>query len=172
MSLLAALALLVASPQSVEAPQPPISESRAAQKAYPEKHAYAADRDAHQDVDRALLDAKASGKIVVLIMGANWCHDSIGLAGWLDTPDFVAMMKDRYSLVFVDVGVPQLGHGRNLDIAKRFGIGKVKSTPLVLMLSPDGKRLNDKKDAISWRNAASRSREEIFEYFASFKKSK
>lgn len=170
--MLIALALLVAAPESVETTPPPVSEVQATQKAYPEKRAYPADRDAHQDLDRALLDAKASGKIVVLIMGANWCHDSIGLAGWLDTPDFVAMMKDRYSLVFVDVGVPQLGHGRNLDIAKRFGIGKVKSTPLVLMLSADGKRLNGKKDAIGWRNAASRSREEIFEYFASFKKRK
>lgn len=171
MSLLAALALLTAAPEP--SPPPPLTaEEQAEREAHPQSLAYFADRDAHQDVDRALGDAKTSGKIVVLIMGANWCHDSIGLAGWLDTPDFMTMMKDRYALVFVDVGVPQLDQGRNLDIAKRFGIGKVKSTPLVLMLSPDGKRLNGKKDAIGWRNAASRSKEEIFRYFANFAKGK
>jgi hypothetical protein len=99
------------------------------------------------------------------VMGANWCHDSIGLAGWFETPRFVSMMRDRYELVYVDVGTPQTGHGRNLDIPKRFGIKKVKSTPLVMLVSADGKLLNSKKDAASWRNAGSRSEQEIFDYF-------
>jgi hypothetical protein len=70
--------------------------------------------------------------------------------------------------VYVDVGVPQTGRGRNLDIAKRFGIRKVKGTPLVLIVSPDGRLLNSKKDAASWRNAASRSDDEVYRYFAEF----
>jgi hypothetical protein len=79
------------------------------------------------------------------------------------------MMRDRYSIVYVDVGTPQIGQGRNLDIARRFGIKKVKNTPLVMTISADGKLLNSKKDAISWRNAASRSEEDIYRYFATFK---
>lgn len=143
---------------------PPVTE----RSGNPEALAFFADRDAQFDVDRALADAKASGKSVVVILGTNWCHDSVGLAGWLDTPRFMDMMRDRYHLVYVDVGTPQIGKGRNLDIAKRFGIGKVKNTPLVMMLSPDGKLLNSKKDAISWRNAASRSEDDIYRYFAEF----
>ncbi len=124
-----------------------------------------ATRNAQDDVDAALERAQAGNKTVVVVMGANWCHDSIGLAGWFETPQFVSMMRDRYELVYVDVGTPQTGRGRNLDIPKRFGIKKVKSTPLVMLVSADGKLLNSKKDAASWRNAGSRSEQEIFDYF-------
>ena len=62
----------------------------------------------------------------------------------------------------------QLYEGRNLDIAKRFGIKKVKTTPLVMLVSADGKLLNSKKDAASWRNAASRGEDDIYSYFARF----
>lgn len=148
-------------PESV--PVPPVE-----QHGNPESLTYFADRDAQADVDNALASAKASRKTVVVIMGANWCHDSIGLAGWLDTPRFTDMMRDRFHLVYVDVGTPQIGKGRNLDIAKRFGIGKVRNTPLVMVLSSQGKLLNSKKDAISWRNAASRNEDDIYRYFAEF----
>ncbi|MBL0924453.1 MAG: thioredoxin family protein [Sphingomonadaceae bacterium] len=143
---------------------PPVTQ----RSSHPQGLAYFADRDAQADVDRALADAKLTGRIVVVIMGANWCHDSVGLAGWLDTPRFMDMMQDRYRLVYVDVGTPQTGKGRNLDIAKRFGIGKVRNTPLVMLLSADGKLLNSRKDAIGWRNAASRSEDDIYRYFATF----
>jgi hypothetical protein len=137
-------------------------------KGNPESLAYFAERDAQIDVDKALVDAKASRKTVIVIMGANWCHDSIGLAGWLDTPRFMTMMRDRFAIVYVDIGTPQIGKGRNLDIAKHFGIKKVKSTPLVMLVSAEGKLLNGKKDAVSWRNAASRSEQAIFDYFDGF----
>jgi hypothetical protein len=136
---------------------------------HPERRAYSADRDAKADVDAALSRARQSGKTVAIIMGANWCHDSVGLAGWLDTPRFTDMMRDRFDIVYVDVGTPQIGKGRNLDIAKRFGVKKVKGTPLVLLVTADGKLLNSKKDAASWRNAASRSEDDIHRYFAEFK---
>jgi hypothetical protein len=136
----------------------------------PEALAYVADRDAQADVESALASGKASGKTVLIIMGANWCHDSIGLAGWLDTPRFMVMMRDRYETVYVDVGTPQTGKGRNLEIAKRFGIKKVRNTPLVMLVSADGKLLNDRKDAVSWRNAASRSEDEVYRYFAEFQR--
>jgi hypothetical protein len=55
-----------------------------------------------------------------------------------------------------------------LDIARRFGIKKIKGTPTVLVVSPEGKLLNSKKDAASWRNAASRDDDAIYRYFAEF----
>jgi Thioredoxin-like len=157
--------LLAGAPVSGAEPAPPAVHEH---KANPEILAFDPDRNAQADVNSALADAKQSRKTVLVILGANWCHDSVGLAGWLDTPRFVDMMRDRYSIVYVDVGTPQIGQGRNLDIARRFGIKKVKNTPLLLVISPDGKLLNDKKDAVSWRNAASRSEEEIYRYFAAF----
>ena len=164
---LAALLLqtLVHTTQAEPTPVPPPTTEQAGN---PEALVYFANRDANADVETALTDAKVSGKTVVIVMGANWCHDSVGLAGWLDTPRFMSMMRDRYDIVYVDVGTPQTGKGRNLDIAARFGIKKVKSTPLMMLVSADGRMLNSKKDAVSWRNAASRSENAIYRYFAEF----
>jgi hypothetical protein len=127
-----------------------------------EVSAYDPAADANEDVNAALTRAALANKRVI---GANWCHDSIGLAGWFATPRFAAMLSSKYEVVYVDVGVPQTGNGRNLDIAKRFKAKPVKGTPTVLILSPQGKLIN-KKDAGSWRNAASRSEDEIYRYFA------
>lgn len=163
------LGLLLAAGAATAQPLPdkPVAEAR--RPSNPEALAFVAEKDARADLERALSEAKQNDKTVLVIMGANWCHDSIGLAGWLDTPRFSDMMRDRYSIVYIDVGTPQIGKGRNLDIARRFGINKVKNTPLVLVISADGERLNSKKDAIGWRNAASRSEDEIYRYFATFK---
>ncbi len=127
-----------------------------------------ANANAAADVDTATQRAIAGNKKLLLIMGANWCHDSTSLASRIASPRFQTAMEDRYEIVYIDVGVPQTGNGRNLDIAKRFGIKKLVGTPLVLLVSAQGKRLNSKKDAISWRNAASRSDDAVFAYFSEF----
>jgi thioredoxin-like negative regulator of GroEL len=130
---------------------------------HPEAALYDPARTASADVDAALSSARTANKRVILVMGANWCHDSKALAGWFETPRFKAMLGARYELVYVDVGQKN----RNIDIAVRFGIKAIKGTPTVLILSPDGKLLN-KKDAPGWRNAASRSADDVFAYFADF----
>ena len=159
------LQTLVHTTQPETTPVPPTPTERIGS---PEAKAYFTERDAKADVETAFADAKVGGKTVVIIMGANWCHDSVGLAGWLATPRFVGPMRDRYIIVYVDVGTPQTGKGRNLDIAARFGIKRVKSTPLVMLVSADGRLLNGKRDAVSWRNAASRGENDIYRYFAEF----
>jgi hypothetical protein len=128
---------------------------------HPEARLYAADADAMADVDAALARAAVSGKRVALVLGANWCHDSRALAGWLETPRFAALVTARYELVFVDVGMPQTGEGRNLDIARRFGLAEIKGTPALLVLEADGRAVN-LESAAKWRNAASRSEDAIY----------
>lgn len=132
-------------------------------QSHPEARPFDASANAQRNLDSVL--AANEGKNIIVILGANWCHDSRALAGWFAELRFAEMLHDRYQIVYVDVGTPQTGQGRNLDIAKRFGITKVKGTPLVLIVSPDGKLLNSKKDAVGWRNAASRSGDDIFAYF-------
>ena len=139
----------------------------AAEPAHPEAKLYDATRDARADVTAALVRAKAANKRVILVMGANWCHDSKALAGWFETSRFKAMLAPLYEIVYIDVGKPQRREGRNIEIARGFGIQKIKGTPTVLILSRDGELLN-KKDAPTWRNAASRSEDDIFRSFAEF----
>lgn len=97
----------------------------------------------------------------MLVLGANWCHDSRALAGWLETPRFAALTAAHYEVVFVDVGSPQTGEGRNLDIARRFGLPDMVGTPALLVLDADGTAVN-LDTAASWRDAASRSEDAIF----------
>ncbi|MFO6430756.1 thioredoxin family protein [Erythrobacter sp. W302b] len=130
--------------------------------AHPEARAYSATADATAEVDAALARAATSGKRVLLVLGANWCHDSRALAGWLETPRFAALTAQAYDVVFVDVGTPQTGEGRNLDIARRFGLADMPGTPALLVLTAEGRAVN-LDTAASWRNAASRSEDAIFE---------
>jgi thioredoxin-like negative regulator of GroEL len=127
----------------------------------PEAKSYAVSDDAKSDVDAALARAAASDKRVLLVMGANWCHDSRALAGWLETERFKALIEREYELVFVNVGWPQKGDGHNLGIARRFGVDEFPGTPAVLVLTPEGKLVNA-DTATSWRNAASRSEDVIY----------
>ena len=130
--------------------------------AHPEAAAYTVSEDAGGDVDAALARASANGKRVLLVMGANWCHDSRALAGWLETERFKTLVADRYELVYVNVGMPQKGDGHNLAIARRFGLDDLPGTPNLLVLTPAGKLVN-RDTATGWRDAASRSEDAIFD---------
>lgn len=117
------------------------------------------------ELDAALANAAQDGKSVLIVMGANWCHDSRALAGWLETLRFADLVEERYHLVFVNVGRPQSGDTHNLALAARFGIDTLESTPALLVIGPDG-RLRNRGTAKSWRNAASRSEDAIFDELA------
>lgn len=135
---------------------------------HPEARPYDETADASADVDAAVERAAGREALVLVVMGANWCHDSRALAGLLGTPRFSALLDERYELVFVDAGRPQKDEGRNAAIARRFGIDSQENTPMLIVASAGGERLNSVEDAKSWRNAASRSEDEIYDYLAAF----
>lgn len=155
------LFLLLLAMAAVIAPQS--AQAEAAVADHPEARPFEESADATAQVDAALARAQLNEKRVILVMGANWCHDSRGLAGWFAQPRFAAMLEAKYELVYVDVGHKD----RNLDIARRFGIKEIKGTPTVLVLSSAGELLN-RASAPKWRNAASREEEDIFAYFDQF----
>ncbi|MEP3050619.1 MAG: thioredoxin family protein [Erythrobacter sp.] len=138
------------------------THNSAAAPDHPEARSYLVTADPMNEVDAALTRAQANGTRVLLIMGANWCHDSRALAGWLETERFAALVEAQYELVFVNVGMPQTDDGHNLDIARRFGVNELPGTPNVLILTGDGLLLNP-LTATTWRNAASRSENEIYD---------
>lgn len=111
-------------------------------------------------VDQTLENAAVSGKHAMIVMGANWCHDSRALAGWFETPRFAALLNEEYSVAYIDVGQKD----RNIDVAQRFGVENIVGTPTVIVTNAQGDVLN-LDTAPTWRNAASRSEDEIFEYF-------
>lgn len=161
------LALAIIAIPTMPASATPDAISATIEAEHPEARPYDESRMAQVDVALALGRAALSGKRIILVMGANWCHDSRGLAGWFATPRFAAMLGPRYEVVYVDVGHPQDGEGRNLDIAARFGVAEITGTPTVLVLSRFGWLLNP-ETATTWNDAASRKEAAIYDYFAEF----
>jgi hypothetical protein len=121
--------------------------------------AFDPDADPMADIDAALAAARTSGKRVLLVMGTNTCHDSAWFANLVATDRFAAV-RDRYVLVYADIGMPHADFVRHPEVPKRFGF-KIKGTPTIAILDADGQVLN-RKAAPKWRNAASRSDDEIY----------
>lgn len=134
---------------------------------HPEAHSYHAALDAAAAVDAALERADKRGTRVLLVMGANWCHDSRALAGLFETPRFAGLIGEHFELVFVNVGMPQTGDGHNLHIARRFGLDSLPGTPSLLVIDAQGKLLNA-DTATTWRNAASREADAIYSELLGF----
>jgi thiol-disulfide isomerase/thioredoxin len=133
----------------------PVSSASAAE--HPEARLYDSTSDASADVDAALAQGEAERKITLVVMGANWCHDSRALAGWFTTDaDIIGVLDRNFVVTYVDVGQKD----RNIDIAQRFGIEEIVGTPTMVMVDYDGTVLN-KVTAKDWRNSASRSKEDI-----------
>lgn len=180
---LAALSFLLAQPPVAAADNDPVSEHTADiahtvtetapdrapdhQPDYPEARAYDASIDATAEIDAALARALRSGRYVMVVMGANWCHDSRAFAGWMQSEKFAQLTGDWYEIIYVNVGMPQTDDGHNLHIAKRFGIDEIEGTPTVLLLSNEAILLNA-DTAGSWRDTASRSGDAIFEELSKF----
>jgi thiol-disulfide isomerase/thioredoxin len=132
-----------------------------------ETRVYDSSRDADADVTAALSRVAGTERKVIVSMGANWCHDSRGLVEHLGKPEVAPLIAANYEVVYVDVGRPQKGEGRNAELAERFGVAPLVGTPTVVILDAQGMVLN-REDAPSWRNAHSRTTEEVREYFAGF----
>ena len=125
--------------------------------------AYDASAQAQLDVEQAQAYAKENDLKSIIVMGANWCHDSRALAGHFQKPRFQTLLSEHYSLVYVDVGEKN----RNLDIARSFGLDGIVGTPTIIVTDKDGAVLN-LETAPTWRNAASRSEDEVYAYFEDF----
>ena len=131
---------------------------------------YPVEADGPKVLDQALAHAAASKANAVIVFGADWCHDSRALAQVLKSDAFKAEFGSRYDVTFINVGRPQTGEGVNLDLVKHLGVKNLKSTPALFVLRADGKVLNGKKDAVSWRNAESRGTDKVLAWFRAFDK--
>lgn len=116
--------------------------------------------DARAEVDAALAAAEENGNRVLIVFGANWCHDSHGLADHFAQADLQQIISGNYELVLVEVG----WRHRNLDIARDFGVPAIYGTPTVLVIDPELGLMN--RDTMhSWHTAYSRPHEDVVRYF-------
>lgn len=120
-------------------------------------------RNAMADVDVTLAAAMKSGRRPLLVLGANWCHDSRGLAAKFETPALAQLIGEHFELAYIDVGQ----RDRNISVAQRFGVDEIRGTPTVLILSPSGELLNA-ESVHDWRTAHSIPMDETIAYFSRF----
>jgi len=122
------------------------------------------DADAAAQIDAALAEAEQDGKRALIVFGANWCHDSRGLARKLrDEAALSALIDQHFALAYVDVGV----RNRNLDQLARFGLDGPYGTPTLAIAEPDGALLNA-ATAHDWRAVNNAGAADIYAYLAAF----
>lgn len=130
---------------------------------------YDADANSMVDVDKALARARVRGTKVMVVIGANWCHDSRGFAARLDKPEFQTLIEDNYELVYVSAGTDPGQKDQNRDVSKRFGVDAIEGTPTVFIATADGTVLNE-DSAGFWRRADSIPVDMSYAYFDMYAK--
>ncbi|MEO1038858.1 MAG: thioredoxin family protein [Pseudomonadota bacterium] len=117
----------------------PVAQAEGAPSAAPTLGGYDAQADAKADIDAALARAAQADRAALLIFGADWCHDSRGLASALAGEGrLAALLAAHYEPVLIDIG---LRH-RNIDQMQRFGVAEPFGTPTVLIVDGQGVLLN------------------------------
>lgn len=91
---------------------------------------------ASSDVAAAIRKAQQQGRRVLVDFGANWCGDCKVLDANFQRPENLALLRDYYILVHVNVG--DRGIDQNLDLAQRYGIPLKKGVPALAVLDAQG----------------------------------
>jgi thiol-disulfide isomerase/thioredoxin len=89
-------------------------------------------------VAAAKARAKASGKLLLIDLGGNWCGDCRILTSTMDLPELKSFLDRHYETVDVDVGRMD----RNLQVPARYGItDKLEGVPSLLIVDPKTDKL-------------------------------
>ncbi len=120
-------------------------------------------QNAKAAVQETLHNIGQTGKLAIIAMGTNGCHDSRAFAAYMQSARLRPLLQAHYEVLYIDVGQKD----RNLDIAQSFGLDGISGTPTVFIVNAKGQVLN-LDTAPSWRNAASRSTVATYDYFAAF----
>jgi hypothetical protein len=115
------------------------------------------------NVDMALESAKQDKKLLLVVLGAQWCHDSKGLAGRFSTPEMKPVLA-QYETVFVDVGYLE----DRRQITQRFGYPIYFATPTVMIINPQTESLVNGSTMDKWAFADSVSLDDYVSYFTNF----
>lgn len=125
---------------------------------------YLPSKDSMTDLKAGLDAARASNRLALVVMGANWCHDSRALAARLFKEPLSTTINAHYEVIFIDVGYLEKGK----DVISSLGIPVYYATPTVLIVDPLNGQVINANNRNLWGNAASISMKESVDYFAQF----
>jgi hypothetical protein len=127
----------------------------------PDGHLYRSSADPLADVQQALERADEANRRALVVLGANWCHDSRALAARLHRSPLAEVIQEHYELIFVDVGFYENGS----DVLQQFGVAQLYATPTVLIVDPSSGALVDDDERHMWGNAYNIDMAASVEYF-------
>ena len=127
----------------------------------PDGKLFQSSADPLADVQQALVSANDGDRLALVVLGANWCHDSRALAARLYSPPLAEVIQQHYELVFVDVGF--LDKGR--DVVQQFDVAHFYATPTVLIIDPSSRALLNDEDRHIWGNAYNVDMSSSVQYF-------
>lgn len=128
-----------------------------------DKYVYSPSDNRMQQIDETILIAKAEGKMAMIVLGAQWCHDSVGLAKNFSSSQMQTILNEKYETVFIDVGFLE----DRRDITQRFGYPSYFGTPTVMIIEPNTETLLNYDSISKWQSADSVPMEEYQQYFQS-----
>ena len=112
-------------------------------------------------VEAVIQSARENDKLALVILGANWCHDSRGLASRFHQEPMKSLIEESYETIFVDVGF--LNKGK--DVIESLGSPVYYATPTVLIIDPVSGQLVNENNRHQWAEAFSISMDETAGYF-------
>jgi thioredoxin 1 len=99
---------------------------------------YRADIDARTAIQDGKARAAASGKMLMVTFGANWCPDCLKLHDNLHAADTRAYIDEHFEIVQIDVGDSK----KSAAVKRDLGIS-VNVIPLAVFYSPTGELVGD-----------------------------
>ncbi|MDJ0939554.1 MAG: thioredoxin family protein [Woeseiaceae bacterium] len=123
--------------------------SASAAETDPDGRLFAPSADALADVEQALARAGDNDRLGLVVLGANWCHDSRALAARLNRSPLAEVIEENYELVFVDVGFYEKGG----NVLQQFGVPQFYATPTALIINPSTRQVVDNEERHLWSNA-------------------
>jgi thioredoxin-related protein len=99
---------------------------------------YSSDVDARTAIEEGKLRAAASGKMLLVTFGANWCPDCLTLHDNQHATDPRAYIEKHFEIVQIDVGDSK----KNAAVKRDLGIS-INAIPLAVFYSPTGEFVGD-----------------------------
>lgn len=113
------------------------------------------------EIDQAIVRAVEADKLFLLVLGAQWCHDSRGLAQQFSTDAMQTVLEQRFETVFVDVGYYQ----DLRELTAQYGYPGYFATPSVMVIDPNTKQHLNMQSMAMWNAADSVPSDEVIDYF-------
>lgn len=105
--------------------------------------------------------ALTEGKLLLWVVGGNWCHDSRSLATKLKHPELAPVISKHYRLSMIDVGYLNQG----FEFTNIANMSTFYATPTVLIIDPETMSQTNAEDMFIWSNAYQVKQEVAQEYF-------